>query len=88
MLKGSDSGIGDIANFTIHQDSAQKEPDLTIPKLLKSELTSNNLLKTFKNLIPSRQKEIIQYLNHLRLKSAYEKYCQNHQSCSSESTTG
>lgn len=70
MLKGSDSKVGDTVPFTIEQDFSSSSRAIKMPKELKKELESNNLSSAFKKLIPSRQKEILQYLNYLKTEEA------------------
>ena len=67
MMKGADVAVGDNATFTIEQDdtprTAEKYP---VPKAFRRALEKNNLLPDFKKLIPSRQKEVLRYLNYLK----------------------
>lgn len=37
-----------------------------MPKQFSAKLKENNLVQEFKNLTPSRQKEILKYLNNLK----------------------
>jgi uncharacterized protein YdeI (YjbR/CyaY-like superfamily) len=41
-----------------------------MPKELKKGLDANNLFNKFEKLIPTRQKEILQYLNYLKSEEA------------------
>jgi len=67
MLKGADVNVGETVNFTIEQDkAAHKNRNVPMPKQFSAKLKENNLMQEFKNLIPSRQKEILKYLNNLK----------------------
>jgi hypothetical protein len=70
MLKGSDTKVGDTVRFFIEQNFAPKVDSLPIPKLFKKKLEENNLVQEYKKLIPSRQKEILKYLNYLKTEEA------------------
>ncbi|HEX6893538.1 MAG TPA: DUF1905 domain-containing protein [Chryseolinea sp.] len=69
MLKGSDSKVGDTAKFTIAQTTAKRK-DETMPAALRSKLVYTGLLASFEDLVPSRQKEIVRYLNYLKTAEA------------------
>ena len=70
MLKGSGSKVGDTVLFSISQASPKKSTDLPMPRAFKKALTENRLSDEFKKLIPSRQKEILKYLNYLKTEEA------------------
>ena len=69
MLKGSQSKLGETAKFTIEQ-TASKRKDEAMPAALKRKLVETKLLSSFKDLVPSRQKEILRYLNYLKTPEA------------------
>ena len=73
MLRGSDSKVGDMPKFTIEQDREPETMHVSMPKAFKKKLDSNKLLAEFKKLIPSRQKEILKYLNYLKTKEALDR---------------
>lgn len=67
MLKGANVTVGETVNFTIEQDkAAHKNRSVPMPKQFSAKLKENNLVQEFKNLTPSRQKEILKYLNNLK----------------------
>ena len=69
MLKGSGRKVGDISGFTIEQTESKRK-DEKMPASLKRKLIENKLLPAFENLVPSRQKEILRYLNYLKTSEA------------------
>ena len=69
MLKGSESKIGDTSKFTIEQTAAKRKDEM-MPAGLKHKLAETNLLSSFENLVPSRRKEILRYLNYLKTSEA------------------
>jgi hypothetical protein len=69
MLKGSGSRLGDSVTFSIEQ-TASKRKDSLMPKDLKRKLLDTNLMSAFSSLVPSRQKEILRYLNYLKTPEA------------------
>ena len=69
MLKGSGAGLGDSMTFSIEQTAAKRKDSL-MPQDLKRKLVETNLMSTFTKLIPSRQKEILRYLNYLKTPEA------------------
>jgi hypothetical protein len=70
MLKGSSTAIGDTVKFSIEQNFKPWQESIRMSKKFKETLVENNLLKVFNNQIPSRQKEILRYLNHLKTEEA------------------
>lgn len=70
MLKGSKTKVGDVAKFTIEQTQGIKKASPRMPKEFKNKLENANLLQAFKKLIPSRQKDILKYLNYLKTDEA------------------
>lgn len=72
MLKGSGSKVGDTLTFSLEQTTARRK-DETMPAHLRSKLAKAKLLSTFEQLTPSRQKEIIRYLNYLKTAQAKNK---------------
>jgi hypothetical protein len=69
MLKGSGTCLGDSVTFSIEQTAAKRKDSL-MPPDLKRKLVEENLMPTFSKLIPSRQKEILRYLNYLKTPEA------------------
>jgi Domain of unknown function (DUF1905)/Bacteriocin-protection, YdeI or OmpD-Associated len=70
MLKGSGLESGDTAHFVIEQDTLERNRNHPMPTAFKKKLEEYNLLKTFLQLPPSRQKEINRYLNNLKSEEA------------------
>jgi len=70
MMKGAGTTLGQTANFIIEQDTLERNKNVPMPKQLKKELEKNNLLTTFKELAPFRQKEICRYLNNLKTEAS------------------
>jgi Domain of unknown function (DUF1905) len=68
MLKGSGTKTGDLAKFVIGQEHEPRT--VPMPVEFKKELNKHGLLSEFKILTPSRQKEILKYLNFLKTKEA------------------
>ena len=69
MLKGSGTGLGHSVTFDIEQTANKRKDSLMLPDL-KRKLVEANLMSTFGKLIPSRQKEILRYLNYLKTPEA------------------
>jgi len=69
MLKGSGTALGDSVTFSIEQTAAKRK-DSFMPKDLKRKLVETKLMSAFSNLVPSRQKEILRYLNYLKTPEA------------------
>jgi len=70
MLKGSTTKVGDTVKFSIEQDIAPRTVALLISKEFKRALNDNKLFSAFRKLTPSRQKEILKYLNYLKTEEA------------------
>lgn len=71
MLKGSQTKNGDTPHFIIEQDFAPRTAaTLPLPLQFKKALMKDGLLLAFKQLTPSRQKEILKYLNYLKTEDA------------------
>lgn len=74
MLKGSGTGLGRTAKFVIEQDFSEKSrEDSVVTPAFKRRLTSAGVWKTFSELTPSRQKEIVRYLHYLKSEEAKER---------------
>jgi hypothetical protein len=73
MLKGADVSVGDTVHFTLEQDADQRSRKVSMPKYFKVRLEKNGVWKDFKNLIPSRQKEILKYLSYLKTDESRER---------------
>jgi hypothetical protein len=69
MLRGSGTKVGDIAKFSIEQTFSRRR-DVAMLTALKKKLIGANLFSAFKKLTPSRQKEILRYLNYLKTEEA------------------
>ena len=71
MLKGSNTKLGDKVNFILEQDPAPRTvSSYPLPKEFKKKLEDNNLFQKFRELTPTRQKEILKYLNSLKTEEA------------------
>ena len=70
MLKGAGVTLGQTVNFMIVQDFVPREKVYPMVKELKNKLERNNLGAIFSALPPSRQKEMLRYLNYLKTKEA------------------
>ena len=73
MLKGADVTLGQIARFSIEQNFSTRKREFPMVKEFKTELDKHNLVAFFKKLTPSRQKEILKYLNYLKSKEALQR---------------
>lgn len=72
MRKGAEAGIGDIANLEIHFDTAERI--IAMNAKLATALNRNKKAKSvFFKLPPSRQKEIIRYINSLKTEESVTK---------------
>jgi hypothetical protein len=72
MLKDSPKRIGETVEITIGFDAS----DRTIkahPKLVAALSTTPGAQEAFDDLAPSRQKEIVRYLSHLKTDASVEK---------------
>ena len=65
MMNGAGVKVGQTATFEIEHDTSRKK-SVQMPRKLKEKLKENNLEGAFKKLAPSRQKEILKYLNFLK----------------------
>jgi hypothetical protein len=70
MLKGANVKVGDTVKFSIEQDFTPKEESYPMHKLLLKKLRVHKLHDAFRKLTPSRQKEILRYLNYLKTEEA------------------
>ena len=67
MLKGSETANGNTVRFDIEEDPAPRTVETyPMPKLLKKKLNEHGLMHSFNQQTPSRQKEILRYLNNLK----------------------
>lgn len=66
MLKGANVKVGDTVNFTIGQGAPKPMKSTDMPPGFLKTLKKNKLLEAFDSLIPSRRKDILMYLNHLK----------------------
>jgi hypothetical protein len=70
MLKGSGLKLGDTAHFSIEQDFDLRARTVSLPKEFKILMQAKGVYMRFKGLIPSRKKEILKYLSHLKSEDA------------------
>ena len=70
MLKGADVSVGDTVHFMLEQDLDPRSRKVSMPKYFKTQLEKNGVLKNFKSLAPSRQKEILKYLEYLKTEAS------------------
>ena len=73
MLKGANVKPGQTARFIIEQNFSLRTREFPMLSVFKSELTQHNLFTEFKKLTPSRQKDILKYLNYLKSKEALQR---------------
>src|SRR5258705_6934083 len=73
MLKGAQLKPGQTANFIIEQDTLERNKSIPISPAFKKQLEEHNLLDMFRQLAPSRQKEINRYLNNLKTQETLSK---------------
>jgi transcription termination factor Rho len=66
MLKGGHVKVGDTVRFNIRQDFTPDERIYPMSKAFRKKLEEHKVMIEFKKLTPSRQKEVIRYLNNLR----------------------
>ena len=70
MLKGANATVGDRVAFTIEQDFDQKSRDSPMSKEFRKMLLDHDVHVAFKSLIPSKRKEILRYMAHLKTPEA------------------
>jgi Bacteriocin-protection, YdeI or OmpD-Associated len=73
MLKGGKTALGEIASFTLEQDSPKEMKHYPVPKLLTETLDHNSVKEDFENLTPSRKREILKYLSYLKPEETLQK---------------
>jgi hypothetical protein len=73
MLKGSSLEVGETATFIIEQDHTDRSKKYTLSADFRKKLRQNKLLSAFNKLAPSRQKEIIRYIDHLKTEVSKQK---------------
>jgi hypothetical protein len=73
MLKGGNVKLGDTAAFIIEQDTLERNKSIPMSPEFKSALKKNDLLRSFQELSPSRQKEVNRYLNNLKTPGSLKK---------------
>ncbi len=66
MLKSSKTRLGDVITVFMEQDFKPRTIPLRLYSAFGKKLKEHNLLATFRKLIPSQQKEILRYINHLK----------------------
>lgn len=62
-----------MASFVIEQDTLARNKNVPMLPVFRKKLQDHQLLKSFLQLSPSRQKEVNRYLNQLKTKEALEK---------------
>jgi uncharacterized protein YdeI (YjbR/CyaY-like superfamily) len=72
MRKGSNSDVGDTASFSIAFDAAEREIPVH-PKLKRAFKAHTAAKRKFDTLPPSRQKEILRYINNLKRETSVER---------------
>ena len=73
MLKGSASKVGEKVRFSLQQDVESTNQYPKMPAAFQKRLKLENLYQNFNELIPSRQKEILKYLNYLKTQEALDR---------------
>jgi len=73
MLKGSGSKVGDRIGVQIKLDKDPQKKDPVMPAAFKKALEQNQLTGIYESLIPSRQKEILRYLENLKTEEARQR---------------
>lgn len=71
MLKGSNTKVGDRVEVSLDFDDAERTTPMhpTLAAALQKNQAADNV---FKKLPPSRQKEIMRYINHLKTETAVD----------------
>jgi hypothetical protein len=70
MLKGAGVKNGDRVRFSIEQNFEPRIVETSVPKEFRKRLKEGGLEPAFRKLIPSRQKEILRYMNYLKTEEA------------------
>jgi hypothetical protein len=73
MLKGSESKMGDIVNFSIEQDFKKVKKEYPMPPSLHRQLKDMKLLEDFTNLTVSRKTDILKYLSYIKTEDTLQK---------------
>ena len=76
MLVGANVSVGDTVHFTLQQDADPRSRKVSMPKYFKVRLEKEDVWRNFKDLIPSRQKEILKYLSYLKTEASRERNMQ------------
>lgn len=72
MRKGANADVGDTIRVEIGFDAAERKIAMH-PKLEKALNKNKKVKQTFEQLSPSRQKEIIRYINFLKTEESVER---------------
>lgn len=72
MLKDSPKRIGEILDFSVEYDDAERNIFIH-PDLDKAIKENPEVLKNFEKLVPSRRNEFIRYINNLKTDLAIQK---------------
>src|SRR5688572_27203004 len=73
MLKGGKVILGQTVNFIIEQNFTSRKREFPMLKTFKTELDKHQVHAAFNMLTPSRQKEILKYLNYLKSEEALQR---------------
>ena len=73
MLKGANVTLGQTVRFSIEQNFSSRKREFPMVKEFKAALNKHNLFALFKKLTPSRQKEVLKYLNYLKSEEALQR---------------
>jgi hypothetical protein len=73
MLKGANVKLGQTVGFSIEQNFSTKSREFPMISMFKKELNKHSLYPEFKKLTPSRQKDILKYLNYLKSEEALQR---------------
>ena len=73
MMKGANVKLGQTVSFIIEQAAKQKDSDIPMPLQFKKKLKEHKLLSTFLQEAPSRQKEVLRYLNNLKTEESLKR---------------
>jgi hypothetical protein len=73
MLKGANAKNGDTVKFSIEENPHPEKRTPAILPAFKKRIEKEKLVEAFKNLTPSRQKEILKYMSFLKTPESVER---------------
>jgi hypothetical protein len=73
MMKGGEVKVGDKAKFQLEYDERPPKDAILMPTALAQRLRKEKLMSVFKELTPSRQKEIFKYLHYLKTEESRQR---------------